>query len=364
MSARGGRRSTGRLALRAALLSGGVALAVGGLVLVAIASGLDRPNDAKRAWLLGGLTTLVGAGIAAIAAYTQASRVATRVTDLGLAVAKLGRGTTEVRVRASGNDEVGALGRAVQYLASDLAVLAEQAQQGGQAAGFDPQLRVWRDRVLPQAPPELQGFEVDAALAKGSRGGFDYFDGGLVEGGRAAVFLVSSEGQSTLAIVAARLARDELARALQTGATARRALTHANKVMQRLLPPGVCAKAAVLEFGGDEAKVYHAGWRAPCWIARAGNLEAIAGEGIALGLDDGPVFEKSLRSAKVPLQQGVRLVQTNEAGQRIDELSDLVRTHAPKHTTPFMNLVLGGVEAEAGPEGLREDLVLVTIKRW
>jgi hypothetical protein len=364
VSARSGRRSTGRLALRLALVCGLAALIAGLLVVVSLAAGMERAAEVRRAWLLGGLVALVGAAAVAIVAYAAGSRIATRVTDLGLAIAKLGRGTTEVRVRVSGGDEVGALGRAVQYLATDLAALAQSAQQGGQAAGFDPLLRAWRDRALPVELPAIDGFELDAVVSKGSRGGLDYFDAAIGEGGRAALFLIGAEGQSTLAIVAARLARDELARAFQAGANARRALAHANKVMHRLLPGGICAKAAVLEFGGDEAKLYHAGWRAPLWVARAGGLEAITAEGIALGLDEGPVFEKSLRSTKIPLAQGVRLVQVNEAGGRIDNLADLVRAHAPKHTTPFMNLVAGTVETEAGPEGLREDLLLATVKRW
>ena len=54
----------------------------------------------------------------------------------------------------------------------------------------------------------------------------------------------------------------------------------------------------------------------------------------------------------------------NDAALRLDEFVELVQQHAPKHTAPFMNLVLGGLEAGAGEGGLREDVALLTAKRW
>ena len=60
---------------------------------------------------------------------------------------------------------------------------------------------------------------------------------------------------------------------------------------------------------------------------------------------------------------GVRLVLANEAALRLDEFRDLVTEHAPKHTAPFMNMVLGALEGDAGEGGLREDVVLLTAKR-
>ena len=89
----------------------------------------------------------------------------------------------------------------------------------------------------------------------------------------------------------------------------------------------------------------------------------LAAEGLALGLDDGPVFEKGLRSEKLDVQPGVRFVQTNDAGMRMQDLLDLVRAHSPKHTAPFMNLVVGSLESDAGADGLREDVLLLTCKR-
>ena len=48
---------------------------------------------------------------------------------------------------------------------------------------------------------------------------------------------------------------------------------------------------------------------------------------------------------------------------RHEGLIDLVKTNSPRHTAMFMNMVLGQIEQDAGAEGLREDVVLLTAKK-
>jgi hypothetical protein len=41
----------------------------------------------------------------------------------------------------------------------------------------------------------------------------------------------------------------------------------------------------------------------------------------------------------------------------------MLRQNSPRHTQMFMNMVLGGIEQDSGAEGLREDVVLMTVKK-
>lgn len=351
MSRRGKR--TGKVGTRLALVCG-IAALLGCVLVVA----LIGPQD-QRTWLFGLLMAVVVGAFVGMLAWVQGGQLGSRLTDLGLAVSKLGRGGTEVRVRVSGNDEVTALGRAVQYLSTDLQSMFQEMDKGsGTAATMDPAVRELRDRTLDEPIAEPEGFEVDAAIGAGSRGGLDYF--GSI--GNVA-FVVSAEGAGPIAVLACRMARDEIVKALEQSAGARKALAHTNRVLHKKLPRGACAKAALIEVQGSDAKLYQAGYRAPLWICKAGQVFELPAEGLALGLDEGPVFEKGLRSEKIELQPGVRLVQTNDAGVRSQDLLDLVREQSPKNTSAFMNLVLGALEAESGSEGLREDVLLLTVKR-
>jgi Stage II sporulation protein E (SpoIIE) len=365
---RSGRGGRGKLAMRLALVSGGsaaVALLLIGLALVHNVGAWVSPTHADRVTLgytLSFVLALVGGVIVGTIVYFQAAALSTRLREVAMSVNKLGHGA-EVRVRVSGNDEITDLGRAVHHLATDFADLGKaQGDEGSLSLAFDPQIRELRDRTVPQGLGAVDGLELDAALSPGSRGGLDYFDA-VAKDGRVVLFLVSAEGKGATAAIAVRMARDELLRALESGATARKSLAHVNARLHKSLPRGACAVATLLQLEADEAKIYQCGARVPVLLCARGEVQELSAEGIALGLDEGPVFEKGLRSQKVQLTSGTRLVLLNDAGLHQPEVIDIVAEHSPKHTAPFMHMVLGAIEEEAGDEGLREDVVLITAKK-
>lgn len=370
MARKGSSSSRGKLARNLALGTGAAGLFGGLLVAVGVMQNLGSAVADQavvgRAWQIALALVALAGVLAALTGWWLGGRIASRITDVGLGVSKLGRGGSEVRVRVAGDDEVAALGRAVQFLATDLAeLLRGQEQSGGMAhASLDPQVRQLRDKVLPSQFGQLPGYEVDGALGAGSRGGLDYYD--LVSAGdpvQHVLYVVSAEGSGPLAVHACRLARDELHRALATGATPRKSLAHANKVLKNTLPTGVCAKATLLQIGGEGAKLYQAGSRTPLLLCQRGEVLELNAEGLALGLDDGPVFEKSIRPQEFAMSPGMRLVLGNDALLRQDGVLDLLRQHSPRHTNMFMNMVLGSLEQDAGSDGLREDVVLLTVKK-
>ncbi|MCA8975059.1 MAG: SpoIIE family protein phosphatase [Planctomycetes bacterium] len=369
--ARKGTRSNGKLATSLTLTLGIVGLFCGVLVAFALIQNVSGliPDDSRgsmgRVWGVGLLMAGVCGAGCAIGAWILGGKLGSRITDVGLAVSKLGRGGSEVRVRSTGNDEVSALGRSVQYLANDLAdLLQSQGEQGGgMHVSMDPLVKQLRDKTVPAHLTAVGGFEVDGALGSGSRGGLDYFD--CVDQGEngAVLYLVSGEGQGALTVYACRQARDEIKRALEAGATPRKALAHTNRVLTQNLPSGVCAKASLLQLTNGNAKLYQAGARSPLLICQRGDVLELNAEGIAIGLDEGPVFEKSLRPQEIAMSPGTRLVLGNDAMHRCDGLLDLLRQHSPRHTNMFMNMVLGSIEQDAGEDGLREDVVLMTVKK-
>jgi len=342
----------------------GVLLLIG-VALVNSVGAYVLPAHSDRVTLgytLSVVLALVGGLVVATVVYFQTAGVAARLREIATSVNKLGHGA-EVRVRVSGNDEVTDLGRAVHHLATDVASLGKASDdEGSLSLAFDPQIRELRDRTLPQGLASADGLELDAALSPGSRGGLDYFDG-VVKDGRVVLFLLSAEGKGATAAIGVRMARDEVLRALNAGATARKALTHANARLHSNLPRGACAVATLLQLEAGEAKIYQCGARVPVLLCARGEVSEISAEGIALGLDEGPVFEKGLRSHKLQLASGTRLVLLNDAGLHQPDVVDIVREHSPKHTAPFMNMVLAAIEEEAGEEGLREDVVLITAKK-
>ena len=349
----------GRIALPITLAGAGIGLGAALTASLPMLSYTEHPRALMVALVMSALAMVVGG----LVGWTLGGRVASRLVDLSLAIAKLGRGGTEVKIRYTGTDEIAAIGRGLQYLAGDLAEMQRQQEQGGGSlAAMDPQVRQYRDRLLQEEFPDAEGLELDGALSAGSRGGLDYHDVVELEGG-VAVVMVMGEGAGAMAVVASRLARDEIHDALRRGDAPRTALERANKAMKQKLPAGCCAKATLLHVGAEGATLYQAGSRAPLLRCARGEVKQLNAEGIALGLDDGPVFAKSLRPVEVPMAPGTRLCVVNEAAMRAEGFLALVQQHAPKHTAMFMNVVLGGIELDAGGDGLREDVLLVTVKK-
>ena len=156
--ARKGSKSTGRLARNLAISCAIAGLVGGLLVAVAVVQNVaTSAEDSSKAWQVGiSLAVLCGV-VTGGAAWSIGGKVATRVTDIQLAVSKLGRGGAEVRVRSSGNDEVSKLASSVQYLATDLAALMNaQDDAGGAPASMDPMVKQLRDKTVPTAPPRVK----------------------------------------------------------------------------------------------------------------------------------------------------------------------------------------------------------------
>ena len=112
--ARKGKKSTGSLALKLALGCAAAGFVGGLLVTVAVvqnvASSIEDEQVVSRAWQIGIGLCCLAAAISGGAAWVLGGQLASRIKDVGLAVSKLGRGGSEVRVRTSGNDEVTGLG--------------------------------------------------------------------------------------------------------------------------------------------------------------------------------------------------------------------------------------------------------------
>src|SRR5688572_33102749 len=116
--ARKSTKSTGRLAMTFAIVLAITGLLGGLLLTVALvqnlAAGISDPEVISRGWKIGFGMAALAAAIAGGAGWVLGSKTAGRITDIALAVGKLGRGGSEVKVRVGGTDEVAALGRSVQ----------------------------------------------------------------------------------------------------------------------------------------------------------------------------------------------------------------------------------------------------------
>ena len=151
-------------------------------------------------------------------------------------------------------------------------------------------------------------------------------------------------------------------------------LKTANRRLANDLKSGMAVTAilALLDTQSGEVKLASAGHR-PAILWRAGKTATLNPNGIALGLDIGPVFDRTIEEKRITMQKNDRLVlytdgflsATNDAGEAYGEerLMDSVRRQGAMNSAAFVNFVAGGMDKFLGGEEQDDDITVSTLKR-
>jgi serine phosphatase RsbU (regulator of sigma subunit) len=128
----------------------------------------------------------------------------------------------------------------------------------------------------------------------------------------------------------------------------------------------------VLDTQSGEVTLASAGHR-PAILWRAGKTATLNPNGIALGLDIGPVFDRTIEEKRITMQKNDRLVlytdgflsAKNDAGEAYgeDRLMDSVRRQGAMNSAAFVNFVAGGMDKFLGGEEQDDDITVSTLKR-
>jgi serine phosphatase RsbU (regulator of sigma subunit) len=171
------------------------------------------------------------------------------------------------------------------------------------------------------------------------------------------------------------MARAFLRTALAIDKDPKSALVRVNHELERDIKKGmfVTVLMAVLDPDSGAVELYSAGSRLQAMRCVAGKAEWLHADGLALGLDKGAVFERTLRPQKFELKTGMRVALLNEGAAKLandegeaygeEELLGLVGKHAPKNSTAFVHMTLNELELHAGEQGFGLDVAVVTAKR-
>jgi hypothetical protein len=109
------------------------------------------------------------------------------------------------------------------------------------------------------------------------------------------------------------------------------------------------------------------------FVAATGKVRLVQPEGIALGFDQGPIFESRLEPAEVKLEPGDRLaifnsgpaVLVNPAGAEYGEkqIYAQVQRHGARSSEDFLERLRSVLEAYAAGTPLARDISIVTARR-
>ncbi|HZL99171.1 MAG TPA: PP2C family protein-serine/threonine phosphatase [Planctomycetota bacterium] len=280
------------------------------------------------------------------------------------------------RTVAQRQDEIGALAHAFDAMTQSL---AEAQQREQQAAASRHQMTVAGEvasSLFPARLPAIPGFDLAGHHeSSGSLGG-DYYDVLELPGGRIGLLVGAASGTGVPAAMVMAMARSFIAAVARDESDPGAILRQVNALLSGDLRRGmyVTVLLAVLDPGQASLAIANAG-HPPLLLGRGGgqSLAAVHSEGIALGFDKGPVFDRTLKVVRLELAEGDRAVLytpgitriTGADGSALGEarFAGLVKREAGQPAEGFVKRVAATIRKFVGDRPLNEDVTLLTLGR-
>jgi sigma-B regulation protein RsbU (phosphoserine phosphatase) len=316
-------------------------------------------------------------GVGALVSVWVAGSVSRPVGRLIDDVRQIAKGDLRHRTRVEGPGEIQVLARAIDRMAADL---AEGQESKLELSVRERELELAtgvRDALMPTGTPLIEGYDLGASFLSSPRFGGDFHDFVVRSDGLTGLLVCDVSGHGVPAALVGSTARAYLRVELERPNEVADAFARINRWLARDMRRGmfVTALYALLDPRAGRATVACAGHKIPLLrlCAADGQLRVVQPEGIALGFDKGPVFERRLQVVEVPIDPGDRLVLANSAPVRItdaegQELGEKafyarVKRHGAPDTTQFLRALRRDLEQHAGKNGFQEDISLVTVSR-
>jgi serine phosphatase RsbU (regulator of sigma subunit) len=259
---------------------------------------------------------ILGIVASALVAYFTSKAITRPLGALLTDIKTVAAGDLEHQTRPRSEDEIGSLAVAFNQMTRNLAAaevmrldLADKERQVSLAHEV-------QERLFPRKLPSPPGLQLDAANRLASDLSTDLFDALTLPDGRVGLLVMTASGQGIPAAIVLSMARSLFRAKAPTAASPADALKAINALLAPDLRRGMYVSAlyAVVDQNNGDGLLASAGLRFPAlhYIASSGGLRKIQADGIAMGLDKGPVFDRSLTETPFRLGESDRLVLTTE----------------------------------------------------
>ena len=343
---------------------------------------LVTPVSAQRQLRRGLLGLILGVTLAVIlaaacVAWIVSGQVSRPLGELIEDIRQIARGDLRHRTHVRAGGEIELLARTIDRMADSL----EEAQEAElELAVREREMEVAaevREALLPTAITPPAGYEVGSIHEPSPRAGGDFLDTVSLADGRLALFVCEVSGAGVPGSLVGATARAYLRGELARGADLAASLARVNRELGRDVRAGMYVTALVILLDPQlhRVQIACAGHKVPLLrcCAADGKLRTVQPEGIALGFDPGPVFERSLSVVELSLEPGDRLLASNRGpfvalspeGEELGEqrFFRLVRAYADESTDELLIGLRTAIESHADGESLPADLSLLSVIR-
>jgi len=260
-------------------------------------------------------------------------------------------------------------------LALENALLYDELREQERMRGELAVARAVQQRLLPRETPKMPGFAFDAICTPAHEVGGDYFDFVPIGAGRLGVVVADVSGKGTSASLYMAEIKGMMLSLSAHGAAPRDVLVELNERLYPSLERNVFASVlyGVLDTERNELRYVRAGHCPLLHLRSDGATESPTPGGMAVGLDPGPLFAKTLIEARIELKAGDSFVlfsdgvteAMNGTGEPFgdERLIEVIGRSAGEDPESMRRRVVAAVESHAAGEPQADDLTLVVGRR-
>ena len=364
----------GALFFRCPVAGQGKALYATANLVLSLKSIHDEINATRNRIILFGLIFVgIGIGLSLFLASHVTRPIEALVQDMEV----VSQGNLEHETIPRSNDEIGLLAVTFNRMTENVRVGQERERE---VSRLNSELNLAKEihaKLMPEKLPTLPGLDISTAYSCAKEVGGDYFD-----------FFVVSAQQGLVGIVVADVSGKGIPGSMVMGTTRTilrmmafdnpspaDVLIKTNSFVTRDIRRGmfVTMVYGIYNIRTRNLVLASAGHN-PTIVWRAGTRrhELCRPNGIALGFDPGPVFERTIQEARVPLSPGDRLVfysdgvvecmneQREEWGE--ERFCKFTEANAERSSQEFVRLLNQALEQHQGAAEQHDDITVVTFR--
>jgi serine phosphatase RsbU (regulator of sigma subunit) len=346
---------------------------VASVMLVMNAEPIERAKTALRNSVM--ITAIVAILLGGAVAFWLASFVTNPLKLLMKDIRVVSAGNLDHHTRTRSSDEIGELAETFNHMTLMMRV-AREADLERQTIEHDLDLaRQIQSNLLPKKLPKIRGMDLQAFYRSAKEVGGDYYDLIPLTAQHLGIAVGDVSGKGVQGSLVMAMTRSVLRSVAPGVPSAAKTLIRVNHTLSKDLKPGsfvtliylvvdvVARTLNVARAGHNPLLIYHGEKRACAFLNPSG---------IALGFDAGPIFEKTIREATVPLAKGdvivaytdgvVESMDTDRTLYGNDRFQQVVQAHAHEPATRIVQALVTDLDRHQGSAPQHDDISIVVLK--
>ncbi|MHC5057018.1 MAG: PP2C family protein-serine/threonine phosphatase [Planctomycetota bacterium] len=284
-------------------------------------------------------------------------------------------GDYEHVARATSGDEIGRLAHQFNYMTWAIRELRAKEKESERITSELDTAREIQANLLPPKIPQIPGFEIFPFYRSAKEVGGDYYDFFPIDRERLAMVVADVSGKGIPGSMVMASTRTILRILGPQCATAGELFRQTNRLVAKDIKRGMFVTAifALLNVRAKEMTVCSAGHNPMVlYRERTAKVEVVNPNGIALGFDAGPIFDRTLQESTTRLEPGDAVVMYTDGvveamDPKGDEYGDdrfyaFVRDHARMRSRDLVQATIKDLDAHKGEADQHDDITIVTFR--